>query len=711
MKMTVIFLWIHLAMLLGTDTLLAQAPTRLWDKTLGGSNSDVLMAMSPTPDGGYLLAGTSTSADGDHSAPNRGNSDYWIVKINAQGQKQWDKSYGGAEDDQLFALVADSDGGYLLVGTSESGKGGDKTEDNFKYCVPENDPDFPLCFHTKDYWLVKISATGEKQWDKTLGTSENQEVPTSAVQTSDGGYLLSGLPFELVKVSATGEKQWEKHFEGDGYSYLNSVVNTSDGGYLLGGFTGSGIGGDKTQAGCGPHDIWLIKTSATGEKQWDKSIGGCENEYLYSQLLPTPDGGYLIGATSRSGIGGDKTQSNRGDDDYWVVKINDTGTLQWEKTFGGDQNDVLTSVIANASGGYLLSGYSYSGQSGDRTEASRGENDFWLVSIGSSGAKEWDKRFGGNRNDISYSALHRGNGTYAIGGYSSSGISGDKSEDVHGPGDSDFWVIQVTAPTCTATGTILREYWANVKGNQTSDGPVNKAPTSTSYLTSFEAPSNVAENYASRIRGYLCAPETGNYTFWIASDDYGDLYLSTNDDPANKQRIAYIKGWSNPRQYNKHYSQKSAPVYLEKGKRYYIEALHKEAWINDNLAVAWRLPSAPSSSFPAIIPGAVLSPYLPENARQEVTEFFDAEDWQLQAAPNPFTSQTNVRFTVQESGSAVLNLYNLQGQKVKSVFEGEVPVGETTQVPLYSNTLSSGLYLLRLVNGSQVQYLKVVVSK
>jgi hypothetical protein len=300
--------------------------------------------------------------------------------------------------------------------------------------------------------------------------------------------------------------------------------------------------------------------------------------------------------------------------------------------------------------------------------------------------------------------------------------------DFDGDGKTDLVVIDESStravvllngsnteqPLCQANGLILREYWAKVKGNQTSQVPVNKAPTSTSYLTSFEAPSNVGENYASRIRGYLCAPETGNYTFWIASDDYGDLYLSSDEDPANKQLIAYIKGFSNPRQWNKHSSQKSALIYLEKGKRYYIEALHKEAWVNDNLAVAWRLPSAASSSSPVVIPGSVLSPFQLSNTRQELAEVSSAEEeegLQLQAAPNPFSRTTTVTFKAQETGKAVLALYDLQGQRVQSVFEGEVQAGEHQQAIINGSRLSQGLYLLRLVNGSQVQQFKLVLSK
>jgi hypothetical protein len=265
---------------------------------------------------------------------------------------------------------------------------------------------------------------------------------------------------------------------------------------------------------------------------------------------------------------------------------------------------------------------------------------------------------------------------------------------------------------CTASGSILREYWANVKGNQTSQVPVNKVPTAISYLTSFEAPSNVAENYASRIRGYLCAPETGNYTFWIASDDYGDLYLSSDEDPANKQRIAYIKGANNPRQWNKHYSQKSASIYLEAGKRYYIEAQHKEAWVMDNLAVAWRLPSSAAKSAPVVIPGSVLSPFVPASWSEELSELTSIEAASaVRAHPNPFTDQLTIHFTPQESGSATLELYDTHGFKVNTLFNGMVESEKAQKVVFNSSGLTQGMYIIRLINGQHQNHRKVVLLR
>ncbi|MGI8635810.1 MAG: PA14 domain-containing protein, partial [Segetibacter sp.] len=163
-------------------------------------------------------------------------------------------------------------------------------------------------------------------------------------------------------------------------------------------------------------------------------------------------------------------------------------------------------------------------------------------------------------------------------------------------------------PVCTATGSILREYWANVSGTLISDIPLNTTPSSTSQLSSFEAPTDIADNYAQRIRGYICAPATGNYTFYISGDDESELWLSTSDNPADKRKIASVGGmqWTNPREWTKFESQKSVTIFLQANTKYYIEALNKEGAGGDNLAVGWI---TPGSADITVIPGSVLSPF------------------------------------------------------------------------------------------------------
>jgi hypothetical protein len=172
--------------------------------------------------------------------------------------------------------------------------------------------------------------------------------------------------------------------------------------------------------------------------------------------------------------------------------------------------------------------------------------------------------------------------------------------------------------TPQGTGSILREYWSNIGyGDAVSDLTSNpnypNNPSGKDLLTSFEAPSSWGDAYGTRIRGYLSPPVSGYYTFWIASDDNGELWLSTNDNPANKVRIAYVTSWTGSREWNNssNPTQQSASIYLEAGKRYYVEALQKEGDGGDNLAVRWQLPGGTwengDSTLP--IPGIRLSPY------------------------------------------------------------------------------------------------------
>ncbi|MEM9933578.1 MAG: PA14 domain-containing protein [Bacteroidota bacterium] len=161
-------------------------------------------------------------------------------------------------------------------------------------------------------------------------------------------------------------------------------------------------------------------------------------------------------------------------------------------------------------------------------------------------------------------------------------------------------------PACDATGTISASYWYEVGGVGIADIPLNQAPDENKLLTIFETPANATDNYAVRIRGYVCAPQTGNYTFWIASDDNGELWVSSDDTPSNKSRVAFVPGWTPTRNWTKFSSQKSAAIRLEQGKKYYVEALMKEGGGGDNLSVGWTLPNG---QLQRPIPGASLSPF------------------------------------------------------------------------------------------------------
>jgi len=272
----------------------------------------------------------------------------------------------------------------------------------------------------------------------------------------------------------------------------------------------------------------------------------------------------------------------------------------------------------------------------------------------------------------------------------------------------------IPAATCTASGTILREYWANITGQSTTAIPVNTTPTTTGQLTSFEAPTNVATNYGQRIRGYICAPITGNYTFYLAGDDYSELWLSTSDNAAAKQKIAFITGWTNPREWFKYPSQKSAVITLQANTRYYIEALHKEGTGGDNLTVGWLTPGA---SVITIIPGSVLSPVtsattaaalltsskptLESDLRQGVGNTF-------QSYPNPFTNKVTLAFSFPQEEEYTVKIYHASGTLVKAFKSGKAAANALVQLEWATEKIATGLYLVRLETKSGVQTIRLV---
>jgi PA14 domain len=187
-----------------------------------------------------------------------------------------------------------------------------------------------------------------------------------------------------------------------------------------------------------------------------------------------------------------------------------------------------------------------------------------------------------------------------------------------GPSNEVVYTQPVPTPTPTPTpsptesaGFVTREVWRDVYGWWVGAIPVEKTPTSLSQIGALEAPPNDGDEYGQRIRGYITAPTTGNYTFWIASDDHSELWLSIDDQPANKRRIASLNDWVPFREFHWHPGQKSLGIIsLTKGVRYYVEVLHKEASGGDHVSVAWAKPGDQTNAPSEIVPGSVLSPFI-----------------------------------------------------------------------------------------------------
>ncbi|MFN0173996.1 MAG: T9SS type A sorting domain-containing protein [Saprospiraceae bacterium] len=445
------------ATLCALTPLFAQAPAIEWQNTIGGNDADFLFSLQQTADGGYILSGSSTSnISGDKTENCLGNWDYWVVKLDATGSILWQNTIGGIGLDRLESIQQTLDGGYILGGYSTSNISGDKTENSQGY---------------EDYWVVKLDALGGIQWQNSIGGSNGDQL-IDLQQTSDGGYILGGHSqsnisgdktenglgeddFWVVKLDATGTIQWQNTISGNKSDRLYSIQQTVDGGYILGGASLSNISSDKTENCLGGNDFWVVKLDATGFIQWQNTIGGTLFDTMLS-VQQTADGGYILGGFSYSNISGDKTENCLGHPDYWVVKLGATGTIEWQNTIGGNDEDYLQHLQQTADGGYILGGYSYSNISGDKTENSWGmEEDFWVVKLDATGTIQWQKTIGGTETDRLYSLQQTSDGGYILGGLSDSNISGNKTENCFG--SWDYWVIKLapeTVPTGEAPTTL-----------------------------------------------------------------------------------------------------------------------------------------------------------------------------------------------------------------------------------------------------------------
>ena len=215
------------------------APEIEWDVTFGGSKYDLAYSVQQTSDKGYIVAGATWSFGADID----NDGDFWLIKTDKNGNKEWDKILGGEGRDWAYSVQQTSDKGYIIAGSKSFGAG------------------------NEDFWLVKTDSNGNKEWDKTFGGSYYDEA-RSVQQTSDGGYIVAGYigrnsfgggngDFLLVKTDSNGNKEWDKTFGGSNYDFANSVQQTSDGGYIVAGITRS--------FGAGNEDFWLIKLKGNGE--------------------------------------------------------------------------------------------------------------------------------------------------------------------------------------------------------------------------------------------------------------------------------------------------------------------------------------------------------------------------------------------------------------------------------------------------------------
>jgi hypothetical protein len=353
-----------------SDTIPAIGPSSHLCKAIGGKNDDGGKSLIQTSDGGYAITGYTYSFGA-------GETDVYVVKLDANGNLQWTTTIGGPESEEGNSLIQTSDGGYAIAGYTISFGAG-----------------------YTDVYVIKLDANGNLQWTKIIG-GKKDDVGTSLVQTSDGGYAIAGATTSsgagyadvyVIKLDANGNLQWTKTIGGPGDEIGFSLIQTSDGGYAITGYTSS--------FGAGKLDVYVVKLDADGNLRWTKTIGGSGDEVGFS-LIQTSDGGYAITGTTQSfGIG---------ETDVYVVKLDTNGNLQWTKTIGGPGDEVGFSLIQTSDGGYAIAGAT--------TSSGAGEADVYVVKLDANGNLQWTKTIGAkNEKLINSSIIQTSDGSYVIAG-------------------------------------------------------------------------------------------------------------------------------------------------------------------------------------------------------------------------------------------------------------------------------------------------------
>ena len=408
-----------------------------WQKTFGGANDDIARAIIETSDKGYAIIGYTNSIDGDITDKTVAENDFWVLKLDPNGNIEWQKTYGGSGDDQGRAIIQTSDGGYAITGPSKSADGDGSNNEG-----------------QHDHWIVKLDAQGNIQWEKSHGFSGHDH-SRSILQTNDGGYFIGGYldvtasgglgnetvttkhgvgEFWAQKLDATGNLEWRRYFGGTNNDRIFKVLQAHDGNFLL---IGSSESDDfDVNNGNGSYDVWVIKIDTKGSMLWEKSFGGSGIDNGHA-AVKTNDGNYLIAGTAISTDG--DISNSRGNSDAWIIKINDSGKLLWEKSFGGSGFDAAWAIDSGKGifSSYIIAGNSKSSD-GDIT-SNNGENDFWVLKIDTTGKLLFEKSLGGSGLDFAYGVIETFDQKIVVVGETE---STDK-DITSNKGGKDIWIAKI----------------------------------------------------------------------------------------------------------------------------------------------------------------------------------------------------------------------------------------------------------------------------
>lgn len=351
--------------------LMASSVSVAWEKSFGGNDHDEVLSLVEVPNGDLIAVGITHSFG-------VGRVDCYVLRLDKNGNKLWERSFGGKGEDGGISICKAHEGGFVVAGFTESMGSG-----------------------SVDVYLFKIDENGNKSWERAFGGG-NVDLASSVVPTSDGGYIIAGMTESfgsgscdayVIKVDGNGNRVWEKTFGGKYYDEALSVAQTSDGGYIFVGVTKSFDVGDA----------YVVRLDKDGNKVWEKVFGGMKYEEA-TCLKVLPDGGFIVAGFTES--------LGSGVRDAYLLRLDKDGNKVWEKTFGGSGGEAIFSVDLTEDGGYVLVGWTDS--------FGAGKSDFYVLKVDKDGSKLWERTFGGAEDDIAYAVKATSDGGYVVAGWSAS---------------------------------------------------------------------------------------------------------------------------------------------------------------------------------------------------------------------------------------------------------------------------------------------------
>jgi len=424
--------------IVGNDEVPQSFADVVWAKNFGGSGDESPRSIITTNDGGYAVFGLTNSTDGDLADKQIAVNDYWLIKLDANGNLQWQRTYGGSKDDQGQQAIQTSDGGYAITGYAMSDDGDASNNEGFH-----------------DNWILRLDSTGNVLWEKSFGFSGHDH-SYDIIETEDGGFFFTGFldvtssngagstekssslsahgvgEFWGTKVDADGNLVWRKFFGGTNNDRSFGVIGANDGGYILVGASESDdfdISNPK-----GSYDYWVVKVDKNGNFVWERSFGGTGIDQSYD-ITKTADGHYaVIGNSFSTDL---QITGNHGESDIWLVKFDDSGDLIWQQNYGGAAFDAARGINLASDGGFIISGNSKSFDKDATTNF--GENDIWVIKTNADGTIAWQRSFGGLALDFGYDAVQAADGSYVVVGETSS----LDFPDISHKGGADIVVLKI----------------------------------------------------------------------------------------------------------------------------------------------------------------------------------------------------------------------------------------------------------------------------